>query len=163
MAKIKTLSLVPEGEQRNGKTVTRDMLHSIVQQFNEAARPPITKGHPAPGADKIPALGRVDRPRLQAIPSDPSKVELVVDLHQSDELEAAEGKGQFEGYSAGIYPLPNGRGWYLHHVAALGQLPPAANIREVELSATWTDSAIVLSDSVGGEFNPLAVASMTKF
>lgn len=163
MAKIKVLSLVTEGQQRNGKTVTRAMLESIAKQFNEAARPPITQGHPAPGADKIPALGRVDNPRLQANPKDPSKVELVVDLHRSDELEAAEAKGQFEGYSAGIYPLPDGRGWYLHHVAALGQLPPAANTREIELSAAWSGAAIILSDSVGGEFNPLAVASMTKF
>lgn len=163
MSKIKVLSLVTEGTQRNGKTVTRAMLDSVVQQFNSTARPPITKGHPGPGADKVAALGRVDSPRLQSVQNAPGKVALVVDLHLSDELERAEAQGEFEGYSAGIYPSPNGRDWYLHHVAALGQLPPAADTQELELSAIGWGAPVILSDSVGGEVNLTQVARLSRF
>ncbi|MGL4757383.1 MAG: hypothetical protein ACRCXB_33940, partial [Aeromonadaceae bacterium] len=125
MARVRTLSLVGDGVQKNGKTVTKAMLGDIVKRWSGDGRPPITLGHPAQGADKVAALGRVDNPRTEPSRRVPGKTELVVELHYTPELEKLEDAGKFEGFSAGIYPTMDGKGYYLHHVAALGQLPPA--------------------------------------
>ena len=148
MARVRTLSLVGDGVQKNGKTVTKAMLGDIVKRWSGDGRPPITLGHPAQGADKVAALGRVDNPRTEPSRRVPGKTELVVELHYTPELEKLEDEGKFEGFSAGIYPTVDGKGYYLHHVAALGQLPPAAETetRElVELSSDGMEQMVVLS------------------
>lgn len=151
MPRIRTLSLVGDGVQKNGKTVTKAMLGEIVKQFSNDSRPPITLGHPGPGADKVAALGRVDNPRTEPSRRVPGKSELVVELHYTPELEVLEDQGKFEGFSAGIYPTQDGKGYYLHHVAALGQLPPAADTKTldlVELSSEGIDNMVVLSGAL---------------
>lgn len=151
MPRIRTLSLVGDGVQKNGKTVTKSMLGEIVKQFSNDSRPPITLGHPGPGADKVAALGRVDNPRTEPSRRVPGKSELVVELHYTPELEVLEDQGKFEGFSAGIYPTQDGKGYYLHHVAALGQLPPAADTATldlVELSSDGIDNMVVLSGAL---------------
>jgi hypothetical protein len=148
MARVRTLSLVGDGVQKNGKTVTKSMLGDILKRWSGDGRPPITLGHPAQGADKVAALGRVDNPRTEPSRRVPGKTELVVELHYTPELEKLEDEGKFEGFSAGIYPTVDGKGYYLHHVAALGQLPPAAETetRElVELSCDGIEQMVVLS------------------
>lgn len=151
MARIRTLSLVGDGVQKNGKTVTKTMLASIVKAHSKDARPPITLGHPGKGADKVPALGRVDNPRIEASRRHPGKSELVVELHYTPELEKLEDEGKFEGFSAGIYPTPDGNSYYLHHVASLGELPPAADTETldlVELSHEGEDAMMVISGTL---------------
>lgn len=148
MARVRTLSLVGDGVQKNGKTVTKTMLGEIVKRWSADGRPPITLGHPAQGADKVAALGRVDNPRTEPSRRVPGKTELVVELHYTPELEKLEDEGKFEGFSAGIYPTVDGKGYYLHHVAALGQLPPAAETQTrelVELSSDGIEQMVVLS------------------
>ncbi|MGY4028135.1 hypothetical protein ACW5WQ_19650 [Aeromonas rivuli] len=151
MPRIRTLSLVGDGVQKNGKTVTKAMLASIVKAHSKDARPPITLGHPGKGADKVPALGRVDNPRIEASRRHPGKSELVVELHYTPELEKLEDEGKFEGFSAGIYPTPDGKNYYLHHVASLGELPPAAETETldlVELSHEGEDAMMVISGTL---------------
>lgn len=151
MPRIRTLSLVGDGVQKNGKTVTKAMLASIVKAHSKDARPPITLGHPGKGADKVPALGRVDNPRIEASRRHPGKSELVVELHYTPELEKLEDEGKFEGFSAGIYPAPDGKSYYLHHVASLGELPPAAETQTldlVELSHEGEDAMMVISGTL---------------
>ncbi|MNF33503.1 hypothetical protein D3C84_143180 [compost metagenome] len=151
MPRIRTLSLVGDGVQKNGKLVTKAMLVDIAKRFSRDARPPITLGHPGPGADKVAALGRVDNPRIEPSRRFPGKSELVVELHYTPALEGHEDKGEFEGFSAGIYPTQDGKGYYLHHVAALGQLPPAAETETqelVELSSDGIDNMVVLSGAL---------------
>lgn len=147
MARRRTLSLITAGVQKNGKPVDLDILRQVVKNHSPEARPPISAGHPGKDADKVEALGRVHSPRLEGS-------ELVVELVYTPELEQLEDDGKFEGFSAGIYPRPDNGEYYLHHVAALGQLPPAADIKTrdvVNLSVDNPDDMITLSTNLKTE------------
>lgn len=139
--RVRTLRLVKPGVQKNGKTVTLENLQQVVKNYDKDARPPVILGHPKPGGDKEPAFGRNAKPRIE----DNS---LVVDIWYTPELEKKEDDGEFEGFSAGIYPRPDNGEYYLHHTAALGGLPPAADtetLQVVELSNFEPEQMIYLS------------------
>ncbi len=128
MPRIRRMEIVGEGVQRNGATVTREMLDSVVRNYNPEVRPPITLGHPKKGDDQMAALGRVANLRTET--NDKGKYVLVGEMNYTPELEELEDSGKFEGQSAGIHPLKNKPGEYhLHHLAQLGWLPPAADIK----------------------------------
>jgi hypothetical protein len=154
MARRRTLSLITAGVQKNGKPVDLDILRQVVKNHSEQSRAPISLGHPDKGADKVAALGRISYPRVEGN-------ELVVELVYTPELEQLEDEGKFEGFSAGIYPRPDDGEYYLHHVAALGQLPPAADIKTrdvVNLSVDAPEEMITLSANIKTEL----YMSMTK-
>lgn len=134
MPRIKTLRLVTPGKQRNGQTVTAQHLKEVVESYNSSARPPITLGHPSDSGNL--AYGRCVKPRIE-------DGALVLDVHYTPVLETLEDQGYVEGFSAGIYPHQGTGKYYLHHVAALGELPPAADIQNLE---TKTLSAAALDD-----------------
>lgn len=147
MARHRTLSLITAGVQKNGKPVDMTILNQVVKNHCNTSRPPVSLGHPDKGADKVAALGRVNYPRIDGN-------ELVVELVYTPELEALEDSGKFEGFSAGIYPRPDNGEYYLHHVAALGQLPPAADIQTkdvVELADYEPENVITLACSMKSE------------
>lgn len=150
MPRIRKLELVGEGIQRNGQPVDKSVLESVVRNSG-GSRPPVTLGHPKKGDDKVPALGRIDVRGIST--SDKGEAVLLCEQHYTPELEELEDQGYFEGQSAGIYPLPGKPGeFYLHHVAQLGSLPPAANIKTldvVELSDDGESDAIFLFSNAG--------------
>ncbi|ALR94760.1 hypothetical protein [Vibrio alginolyticus] len=150
MPRIRKLELVGEGIQRNGQPVDKSVLESVVRNSG-GSRPPVTLGHPGKGDDKVKALGRIDVCGVGT--NDEGKAVLLCEQHYTPELEELEDQGYFEGQSAGIYPLPDKPGeFYLHHVAQLGSLPPAANIKTldvVELSNEGESDAIKLFSNAG--------------
>ncbi|HIF9333079.1 TPA: hypothetical protein ACX6RM_001326 [Photobacterium damselae] len=150
--RIKKWSIVTTGVQETGATVTKDMLESAIANFNADARPPITLGHPDKYSDQCSAYGRVDNPVIVESEKYPGEWELIIEIHYTDYLETMEDSGVFEGFSLGLYPMVGKEGWYIHHVAILGGLPPAADVRVVEvvqLSALPEDKqAILLSAAV---------------
>ncbi|HIF6160979.1 TPA: hypothetical protein ACX3IN_001923 [Vibrio parahaemolyticus] len=151
MPRVRKLEIVGEGVQRNGKPVDRSVLESVVRNYNPDARPPVTQGHPDKGADKIPALGRIAV--MGVGKNDKGEAVLLCEQHYTPELEEYEDKGYLEGQSVGIYPHPGKDGeYYLHHVAQLGQLPPAAELKTrdvVNLSDEGVDGAIYVFANVG--------------
>lgn len=153
MPRVRKLEIVGEGVQRNGKPVDRSILESVVRNYNPDARPPVTQGHPDKGADKIPALGRIAV--MGVGKNDKGEAVLLCEQYYTPELEEYEDKGYLEGQSVGIYPHPGKEGeYYLHHVAQLGQLPPAAELKTkdvVNLSDEGVDGAIYVFADVGGQ------------
>lgn len=157
MARMKKMSIVTTGIQQTGDTVTKEMLDSAVANFNPDARPPVALGHPDKGDDRCSAYGRVDNPTVVASTDHPGEFELIIEVHYTDWLESMEDSGEYEGFSLGLYPMVGKEGWYIHHLAILGELPPAANIKVLEvvqLSAlpenkhAITLSAVVLKESI---------------
>jgi hypothetical protein len=112
------MRLVKKGVQKNGAVVDDSVIKDVIATFNPSARPPITLGHPKDS--RVPAFGRVTR-----------VYELSDGLHgdvqKTPILKSLEASGHYEGWSAGIPKGPDGR-WYLHHLAWLGELPPASDI-----------------------------------
>lgn len=156
MPRIRKMEIVGEGMQPNGKVVTREMLDSVVRNYNPDSRPPITLGHPKKGDDQMAALGRAAN--LRTGYDDKGKYVLMGELYYTPELEALEDSGKFEGQSAGIHPVKGKDGeWRLHHIAQLGQLPPGGDIKTkdvVELSDDdFGDDVIYLSAHVGNKTN----------
>ncbi|EKO3992026.1 hypothetical protein DX541_12110 [Vibrio fluvialis] len=153
--RIRKLEIVADGIQKNGQPVTKAQLESVVRNYKPDARPPVTPGHPTKGSDQIAALGRVSNLRTEAGSGDKAgKTVLVGEIIYTPEMEALEDSGKFEGFSAGIHPVPDKDGeWYMHHTAFLGQLPPAAETKTrdvVNLSdSDFCDGAIYLSAEVG--------------
>lgn len=142
MPRIRKMEIVSEGIQSNGKRVTTAMLESVVRNYNPDSRPPITLGHPKKGDDQIAALGRVGNLRTEV--NAKGKTALVGEMVYTPELEELEDTGKFEGQSAGIHPIQGKEGEYrLHHLAQLGQLPPAGDIK--------TKDVVQLSDDDFGE------------
>ncbi|MBD6977572.1 MULTISPECIES: hypothetical protein [Vibrio] len=164
MPRIRKLELVGEGIQRNGQPVDKSVLESVVRNSG-GSRPPVTLGHPKKGDDKVPALGRIDVRGIST--NDKGEAVLLCEQHYTPELEELEDQGKFEGQSAGIYPLPGKPGeFYLHHVAQLGSLPPAANIKTldvVELSDDGESDAIFLFSNAGVQTKQLNENSIMKF
>ncbi|UJZ95048.1 hypothetical protein IHC87_06800 [Photobacterium damselae subsp. damselae] len=161
--RIKKWSIVTTGVQETGATVTKEMLESAIANFNIDARPPVTLGHPDQNSDQCASYGRVDNPYIIASEKHPGEWELIIDINYTDYLESLEDSGEFEGFSLGLYPMVGRDGWYIHHLAILGGLPPAANIRLIEvvqLSTLPTDKdAIMLSVAVA---LPESILDMTK-
>ncbi len=154
MPRVRIMRIVASGMQKNGQEVTPDMLRSVVSNFSSDSRPPVTPGHPGKGDDQVPALGRVDNLRTEPSRDFPGETDLVGEAVYTPELEALEDTGKFEGFSAGIFPHPDSnKGWYMHHLATLGQNPPAADTKTydvVKLSdANGFDKAIYLSAHLG--------------
>lgn len=153
--RVRKLEIVADGIQKNGQPVTKAQLESVVRNYKPDARPPVTPGHPTKGSDQIAALGRVSNLRTEAGSGDKAgKTVLVGEIIYTPEMEALEDSGKFEGFSAGIHPVPGKDGeWYMHHTAFLGQLPPAAETKTrdvVNLSdSDFCDGAIYLSAEVG--------------
>ncbi len=164
MPRIRKLELVGEGIQRNGQPVDKSVLESVVRNSG-GSRPPVTLGHPGKGDDKIKALGRVDVRGIGT--NDKGEAVLLCEQHYTPELEELEDQGYFEGQSAGIYPLPGKPGeFYLHHVAQLGSLPPAANIKTldvVELSDDGESDAIFLFSNTGAQTKQPNENAIMKF
>lgn len=153
--RVRKLEIVADGIQKNGQPVTKAQLESVVRNYNSDSRPPVTPGHPSKGSDQIAALGRASNLRTEAGSGDKAgKTVLVGEVVYTPEMEALEDSGAFEGFSAGIHPVPDKDGeWYMHHLAFLGQLPPAADTKTrdvVNLSdSDFCDGAIYLSAEVG--------------
>jgi hypothetical protein len=120
MARTRTIRLVTPGQQRNGQTVTLAHLTQAVESYEPTARPPVSLGHPTDS--RVLAFGRAQAPRIEA-------GALVLEIAYTPELERLEDGGYVEGFSAGLYPHPSTGRYYLHHVAALGELPPAADTK----------------------------------
>ncbi|CAH6820309.1 conserved hypothetical protein [Vibrio chagasii] len=164
MPRIRKLELVGEGIQRNGQPVDKSVLESVVRNSG-GSRPPVTLGHPDKGDDKVKALGRIDVCGVGT--NDEGKAVLLCEQHYTPELEELEDQGYFEGQSAGIYPLPGKPGeFYLHHVAQLGSLPPAANIKTLdiaELSNEGESDAIKLFSNAGMQTKQSNENAIMKF
>jgi len=120
MPRTRTIRLVTPGQQRNGQTVTLAHLTQAVESYEPTARPPVSLGHPTDS--RVLAFGRAQAPRIEA-------GALVLEIAYTPELERLEDGGYVEGFSAGLYPHPSTGRYYLHHVAALGELPPAADTK----------------------------------
>ncbi|MBD1572487.1 hypothetical protein HC725_04240 [Vibrio sp. S17_S38] len=151
--RVRKLEIVASGIQKNGKAVTKEMLESVVRNYKADSRPPVTPGHPTKGSDQIAALGRVSNLRTEQATD---KTILVGEVVYTPEMEKREDSGEFEGFSAGIHPVIGQDGeWHMHHLAFLGQLPPAADIKTrdvVNLSdSDFSDDVIYLSASVGNQ------------
>ena len=157
MARMRKMSIVTTGTQETGAVVTKEMLESAVANFNKDARPPVTGGHPEKGDDRSPSYGRVDNPVIIESVDSPGEWELIIDVYYTDCLEYMEDSLEFEGFSLGLYPCEGREGWYIHHLATLGALPPAARIKTlkvVQLSALGDGkkaillSAVVIKESI---------------
>ncbi|WP_367971602.1 hypothetical protein RJD38_21175 [Vibrio scophthalmi] len=157
MARMKKMSIVTTGTQKNGAMVTKEMLDSAVVNFNKDARPPVVTGHISDCSDSYPAYGRVGDPQVVESQDQPGEWELIIEVHYSAILEEMEDSGDFEGFSISLHPLEGREGWYIHHLAVLGSLPPAGDtkvLEVVELSALPQGkkavqlSATVLEESI---------------
>ncbi|NOU49982.1 hypothetical protein HG263_05455 [Pseudoalteromonas sp. JBTF-M23] len=142
--RVRKLRLVTPGKQANGQVVTSEHLKQVVKNYKAETRPPITLGHPEKGADQVPAFGRASDLEID------EQGALVLNINYTPELEKREDAGEFEGFSAGIPPHPETGEYYLHHVAACGQLPPAADTKTLELVelSTTTDDIIYLAAEI---------------
>jgi hypothetical protein len=128
--------LVKPGVQKNGQIVTRSELQEAVANFNPDAPTPITLGHPTDS--QSPAFGRVLSVEL-------TDQGLEGDVDYTPELVALEAKGYYRGWSAGLKPGQNG--YYLHHLAMCGELPPASEVKNLSMVATWPTD-IILTDNM---------------
>ncbi len=124
--------LVKPGKQKNGQIVTWEDLKQVVSNFNPSAPPPVTLGHPLDS--RFPAFGRVKKVWL-------TNEGLAGEVEKTPELIDLEKKGYFKGWSVGLKHSDNG--YYLHHLAMCGELPPASNIKEL--------SDIILTDEIKEE------------
>ncbi|WP_069448134.1 hypothetical protein [Vibrio scophthalmi] len=127
------MSIVTTGVQKNGKVVTKAMLESAISNFNQDARPPVVTGHIDDCSDRFPAYGRVDNPQLIESQEQSGESELIIEVHYSAFLEEMEDSGDFEGFSISLHPLEGREGWYIHHLAILGSLPPAGDTKTLEV------------------------------
>lgn len=157
MARIRKMSIVTTGTQKGGQVVTKEMLESAIANFNKDARPPVVRGHPEKGDDQYPSYGRVGEPQLIESVDRPGEWELIIEVHYTDHLEHMEDSLEFEGFSIGLYPCEGREGWYIHHLAILGGLPPGADTKTLEvvqLSALPDGknaillSAVILKESI---------------
>lgn len=155
--RVRKLRIVATGIQKNGQPVTKEQLESVVRNYKSDSRPPVTPGHPTKGSDKISALGRTANLRTEDyVEKGVTKTGLFGEVHYTPELEAREDNGEFEGFSAGIHPVPEKENeWYMHHLAVLGQLPPAADTKTLDVinlsDSDFSDDCIYLSADVGSD------------
>jgi len=132
------MRIVKKGTQKNGAVVDDRVIQEVIETFNPSARPPITLGHPKDS--RVPAFGRV----LNVFALDDG---LHGEVKKTPILQKLEDDGYYDGWSAGIMMGPDGK-YYLHHLAWLGELPPASDIAGDEY-VTITEpaaAAMLLSD-----------------
>jgi ribosomal protein L12E/L44/L45/RPP1/RPP2 len=113
------MRLIKKGMQKNGLPVTGDHINDVIRNFNMSALPPISLGHPKDS--RFPALGRVTKVWKQADG-------LHGMVQKTPKLIQLESEGYYHGWSAGLQRDPSDNSWYLHHLAWLGELPPASDI-----------------------------------
>jgi hypothetical protein len=97
----------------NGQHLTKKMLNEMVQNFPHDGVPICIGHHPQA---QTPKLGKVVDLALEG-----DQLIGTVDMH--DELARAFDQGFFDSWSIGAQK--GARGWYLHHLALLGEEPAA--------------------------------------
>lgn len=127
--------LLSEGLQRNGLKVTRKELEDVVRNFKHPV--PITIGHPK--SDMAPAIGFIEKVELR-------DGTLYGEYSLSPLGQILLSSNNYRNISAGLRRKPDGT-WYLHHVALLGAVPPAAESAEplkiVNLSSSGEEEEYV--------------------
>ena len=139
-----------------GTELTEEMIRDALRNFRGVA--PLTLSHEDAQKEGVAAVGKVlsiDRPkeRLEAI------------LEIGDDWEDAFRSGAVSGWSPGFGKGANG--WYLHHLALCGAVPPKqkdlrmlSTVDPAELAAfnDGADEVVNFSDMVGNR----EVSKMTK-
>lgn len=139
-----------------GTELTEEMIRDALRNFRGVA--PLTLSHEDAQKEGVAAVGKVlslDRPkeRLEAI------------LEIGDDWEDAFRSGAVSGWSPGFGKGANG--WYLHHLALCGAVPPKqkdlrmlSTVDPSELAAfnDGADEVVNFSDMVGNQ----EVSKMTK-
>lgn len=108
--------LARAGTAFNGQALTPEMIQDVVASWPQIERAPLTFGHPVD--QSAPKAGNVTG--LQA---NNDYTELYGDIEPLDAVQDAVDGGFFDDRSVGIARGPEG--YYLHHVALLGGMPPA--------------------------------------
>ena len=107
------VKLLCVGLQKNGIEVTEELLKEVVKNFSNPV--PITLGHPK--SDSVPAVGFFEKVELK-------DGCLYGEYKLSPIGEILLSSGAYRNISVGIRKHSQ-RGYYLHHVALLGAVPPA--------------------------------------
>jgi len=107
------VKLLCVGLQKNGIEVTEELLKEVVKNFSNPV--PITLGHPQ--SDSVPAVGFFEKIELK-------DGCLYGEYKLSPIGEILLSSGAYRNISVGIRKHPQ-RGYYLHHIALLGAVPPA--------------------------------------
>lgn len=107
------VKLLCVGKQKNGIEVTEELIKQIVKNFSNPI--PITLGHPK--RDSVPAVGFFEKVELKDSC-------LYGEYKLSPIGEILLSSQTYRNVSVGIRKHPE-RGYYLHHVALLGAVPPA--------------------------------------
>jgi len=107
------VKLLCVGKQKNGIEVTEELLKQVVKNFSNPV--PITLGHPK--SDSVPAVGFFEKVELK-------DGCLYGEYKLSPIGEILLSSQAYRNISVGIRKHPE-RGYYLHHVALLGGIPPA--------------------------------------
>lgn len=114
------------GSEGQEQTITEDDLREIADSYSPGDAVPVTvslEGHPA---GNFPKLGEV----VNLFFDEETKT-LKGDLQLHDTLAAAMDDGFYDNWSIGAKTKADTGKMYLHHVALLGEMPPAIkNLRE---------------------------------
>ncbi len=108
-----SVKLLCVGKQKNGVEITEEILRQIVENFSNPI--PITLGHPK--SDSAPAVGFFEKLELK-------EGCLYGEYKLSPIGEILLKSRSYRNVSVGIRKHPE-KGYYLHHVALLGAVPPA--------------------------------------
>lgn len=139
-----------------GTELTEEMIRDVLRNFRGVA--PLTLSHEDAQKEGVAAVGKVlsiDRPkeRLEAI------------LEIGDDWEDAFRSGAVSGWSPGFGKGADG--WYLHHLALCGAVPPKqkdlrmlSTVDPAELAAFHdrADEVVIFSEVIGNQ----EVSKMTK-
>jgi Skp family chaperone for outer membrane proteins len=107
------VKLLCVGKQKNGIEVSEELLNQVVENFSNPV--PITLGHPK--SDSAPAVGFFERIEVK-------DGCLYGEYKLSPVGQILLSSGTYKNISVGIRKHPE-KGYYLHHVALLGAVPPA--------------------------------------
>ncbi len=131
------------GTKEQPKTVTAKDIREIAETFPEIHRVPIQFGHDANASS--PRMGNV-----VSVYSDPEGQTLYADIEEHDLLANAVDSGYYPDVSIGAKQRAKDGKMYLHHLAYLGQEPPAikdliAEIQEpLGIDASDTEGLVFL-------------------
>jgi hypothetical protein len=129
------------GTADNPKIVSMKDIAEIAETFSDVRRAPIQFGHDTNAA--APRLGNV-----VSVFSDPDGKTLFADIEEDDALADAVDSGYYPDVSIGAKQRAKDGKMYLHHLAYLGQEPPAikdliAEIKEpLGIAAADTDGIV---------------------
>lgn len=152
------------GTPDSPKPVTEQDLKEIAETFKEQKNAPLSFGHEL--ADKNPKFGQVI-----SVTYDAAAKELMGDVEMHDLLAEAYEEKFFDEWSIGAQRRAKDGKLYLHHLAILGEVPPAikdlsekiqerfeiaasAGIGEVIVFAAPGEKRLELSDGKKAEENP---------